>query len=72
MNNNTSAPLVSASGLTCPPGYDIEVFFSLPEEMQQEVVAQHSIANADASIRDLTAAAGFLSNVDLSTLCKSS
>jgi len=27
--------------------------------MQQEVAAQHSIANTDASIRDLTAAAGF-------------
>ena len=31
----------NANGLTCPPGMDLEVFNSLPIDVQQEVVEQH-------------------------------
>jgi hypothetical protein len=31
-------------GLVCPPGMDAEVFNSLPEDMQREIVEQHRAA----------------------------
>jgi len=41
-------------GLVCPPGMDLEVFNSLPHEMQQEVVAQHQSAENVAGELDAT------------------
>jgi E3 ubiquitin-protein ligase HUWE1 len=43
--------------LMCPPGYDEDVFYSLPPEMQMEVIDQHN-ETAD-QMRDLVAASGF-------------
>ena len=34
-------PPAAQTALVCPPGMDLEVFNSLPEEMQREVVDQH-------------------------------
>ena len=51
---------VSASStgvLSCPIGYDSEVFYSLPVEMQMEIVDQHS--ETSQQMRELAEASGF-------------
>ena len=52
-------PAAQSGGRACPAGYDSEVFFSLPEDMQLEILAQHATNNADDQVRQLAAAAGF-------------
>lgn len=39
----------SGSRLACPPGYDSEVFYSLPEEMQLEIIEQSRGETGDQS-----------------------
>lgn len=41
----------------CPPGYDSDVFFSLPESMQQEILEQYSQTNQQT--RHLIEASGY-------------
>jgi hypothetical protein len=43
--------------LACPPGYDVDVFNSLPPDMQLEVIEQHS--ETTDNMRELIAASGF-------------
>jgi hypothetical protein len=62
----TSAPEGDGGRLACPPGYDADVFYLLPEEMQQEIIDQHSDQQSPApqtaegvdDIRALLEAAG--------------
>jgi hypothetical protein len=47
----------------CPPGYEEEVFYSLPESMQQEIWDQHATTTASSgagSERELIEAAGYV------------
>eukprot|EP00602_Paraphysomonas_sp_CaronLab_P004577 CAMPEP_0185036162 /NCGR_PEP_ID=MMETSP1103-20130426/28714_1 /TAXON_ID=36769 /ORGANISM="Paraphysomonas bandaiensis, Strain Caron Lab Isolate" /LENGTH=4103 /DNA_ID=CAMNT_0027573585 /DNA_START=26 /DNA_END=12337 /DNA_ORIENTATION=+ len=39
--NDTGESAPATSGLVCPPGYDAEVFNSLPEFMQREIIETH-------------------------------
>eukprot|EP01038_Epipyxis_sp_PR26KG_P005357 gene5357-7431_t len=50
-------PPSSSSGLECPVGYDVEVFNSLPEDMQREIIEQHG--ETAQQMRSLAEAAGF-------------
>lgn len=50
-------------GLICPPGYDVEVFNSLPEFMQREIIESHQETSGD-QMNTLLEAAGY----DLETL----
>lgn len=43
--------------LSCPPGYDADVFYSLPAEMQQEIMDQHG--DNEQQMRELAEASGF-------------
>lgn len=45
------------SGLLCPPGYDPEVFSSLPDFMQQEIIDQHNETNGNT--REILEEAGY-------------
>eukprot|EP00605_Chrysophyceae_sp_TOSAG23-4_P003045 GSChrysophyteH1.ASY1.ANO1.3350.1 assembled CDS len=60
---DVAAAMVGDSGLTCPPGYDTDVFFSLPEDMQREIIAQSTTmgtsSSADDQTRELAANAGY-------------
>lgn len=44
--------------LICPPGYDRDVFYSLPPDMQQEIIDQQQNETPDQT-RELVAASGF-------------
>mmetsp|Transcript_18279 Transcript_18279/g.44004 ORF Transcript_18279/g.44004 Transcript_18279/m.44004 type:complete len:2525 (-) Transcript_18279:72-7646(-) len=46
---NEEPPTGENGQLTCPPDIDLEVFMSLPVEMQQEIVQQHEV---DAQISE--------------------
>jgi hypothetical protein len=46
------------SGLICPPGYDVEVFNSLPEFMQREIIESHQETSGD-QMNALLEAAGY-------------
>jgi E3 ubiquitin-protein ligase HUWE1 len=54
---NASQEATPDDQLVCPTGYDEDVFYSLPPEMQLEVINQHD-ETAD-QMRDLVAASGF-------------
>ncbi len=57
--------------VTCPPGYDEEIFYSLPEELQLEVVAEaEAEAEAEAGA-EVEADAGTTEAPDESELCDS-
>lgn len=55
-DGNAAGNSPNAFGLLCPPGMDLEVFNSLPLEMQQEVVSQHRATESVAA--ELDAASG--------------
>lgn len=54
---SNEGPAVPVQALVCPTGYDIDVFNSLPEAMQLEIIEQHSQTNN--STRELIEAAGY-------------
>ena len=41
LQTNATRDATNEAGLVCPPGMDLEVFSSLPLEMQREIVQQH-------------------------------
>jgi E3 ubiquitin-protein ligase HUWE1 len=47
--------------LPCPPGYDSDVFYSLPDFMQQEICDQHQLQNDESpdQLRELAEASGY-------------
>ena len=53
----SDAPDGTPGVLVCPPGYEPDVFYSLPQDMQQEIVDQHN-ETAD-QVRELAEAAGY-------------
>ena len=57
MEERNVTSVTSTTELLCPPGYDEDVFNSLPPEMQLEVIEQHS-ETAD-NMRELIAVSGF-------------
>ena len=45
--------------IACPPGYESDVFYSLPEFMQQEILDQHEEENGSDQVRTLVESQGY-------------
>ena len=58
-NIDADANASSTSGLQCPPGYEEEIFYSLPEELQREILQEHGMTHSNDEIAELVAFAGF-------------
>ena len=57
--SESEAQVEVVHAIACPPGYESDVFYSLPEFMQQEILDQHEEENDSDQVRTFIESQGY-------------